>query len=46
MNKCFQCDCYDEDYGCTMPSIDKGYACPLNQEYYKEQEETNDENRF
>lgn len=29
INECWQCDCYDEDYGCTMPSIDKLYACPL-----------------
>lgn len=28
MNKCLSCDCYDEDVGCTMPSID-WYACPL-----------------
>lgn len=26
---CYSCDCYDEDFGCTMPSIDKSYACPL-----------------
>lgn len=26
---CTLCDCYDPDYGCTMPSIDKCYACPL-----------------
>lgn len=29
MNECLDCDCYDEDFGCTMPSIDKWYACPL-----------------
>lgn len=29
MNECLSCDCYDEDYGCTMPSCDKGYACPI-----------------
>lgn len=28
-NPCFGCDCNDPDYGCTMPSIDKWYACPL-----------------
>lgn len=27
---CSSCDCYDEDYGCTMSSFDKQYACPLN----------------
>ena len=29
MNECLKCDCYDEDVGCTMPSIDKCYACSL-----------------
>lgn len=29
VNKCLYCDCYDEDFGCTMPSMDKWYACPL-----------------
>lgn len=29
MNECLKCDCYDEDVGCAMPSIDKCYACPL-----------------
>ena len=29
MNECLGCGCYDEDFGCTMPSIDKWYACPL-----------------
>lgn len=28
-NECLRCDCYDEDVGCTMPSIDKCYACSL-----------------
>ena len=28
-NQCLYCDCYDPDMGCTMPSIDKSYACPL-----------------
>lgn len=26
---CCFCDCYDPDMGCTMPSIDRSYACPL-----------------
>ena len=34
VNRCLYCDCYDEDFGCTMSSMDKWYACPL---------ETNDE---
>lgn len=31
VNPCYECgcDCYDADMGCTMPSIDKSYACPL-----------------
>ena len=29
MNECLTCGCYDEDYGCTMPSCDKWYACPV-----------------
>lgn len=28
-NECFHCDCYDSDRGCTMPSIDRVYACTL-----------------
>lgn len=27
---CFDCDCYDSDFGCTMPSIDLSYACSLS----------------
>lgn len=40
VNPCYKCDCYDEDMGCTMPSVDKGYACPLN--VNDEQEAEND----
>lgn len=29
MNECLMYDCYDEDVGCTMPSVDKRYACSL-----------------
>lgn len=29
MSDCIYCDCYDPDLGCTMPSVDKSYACPL-----------------
>ena len=28
-NDCLGCDCYDPDMGCTMSSIDRAYACPL-----------------
>lgn len=28
---CIYCDCYDSDYGgCTMPSVDRAYACHLS----------------
>lgn len=30
-NECLDCDCYDGDMGCTMPSIDQSYACPLKE---------------
>lgn len=30
--ECLKCDCYDSDMGCTCPSIDKWYACPLEPE--------------
>lgn len=27
---CYMCDCYDGDVEqCTMPSIDRYYACPI-----------------
>lgn len=28
-NPCYGCDCYDPDMGCTMPSVDRSYACSL-----------------
>lgn len=29
-NPCYGCGCWDSDReGCTMPSIDRGYACKL-----------------
>lgn len=32
-NNCLHCDCWDgEREGCTMPSCDKSYACPLTAE--------------
>lgn len=30
--KCLNCDFYDSDRGCTCPSMDKWYACPLEPE--------------
>lgn len=44
-NPCLSCGCYDPDMGCTMPSVDRCYACPqeadpdetyTNPEEYKE----------
>ncbi len=30
VNECYNCGAYDSDReGCTMPSYDKSYACPL-----------------
>nr|DAQ98306.1 MAG TPA: Protein of unknown function (DUF1604) [Caudoviricetes sp.] len=31
-NQCFECDCYDSDFGCACSSLDKWYACPLEPE--------------
>lgn len=28
-NECLNCGFYDEDFGCTLSSMDKWYACPL-----------------
>ena len=28
-NPCLGCGCYNPDVGCTMPSHDKWYACPI-----------------
>ena len=29
MKECRRCGFYDEDYGCTCPSQDRWYACPI-----------------
>lgn len=40
MNECYDCDCYDADIECcTMPSIDKWYACPIESALPENQEE-------
>lgn len=31
-NPCLDCDCYDSDMGCMMPSTHKWYACPIESE--------------
>jgi len=28
-NPCLNCGFYDCDFGCTCPSIDRWYACPI-----------------
>lgn len=32
VNPCYGCGCWDEDMGCTMPAVDKCYACSLEDE--------------
>lgn len=36
--ECARCTCYDEDFGCTMPSIDMDYACPLHAKEYEDED--------
>ena len=39
---CCGCDCNDPDMGCTMSSIDRSYACPMENEYTLEGEDTHE----
>ena len=32
MSECCKCGFKDADYGCTCPSTDKWYACPIESE--------------
>ena len=32
VNPCLSCNAYDSDFGCTMPSVDMWYACPIESE--------------
>lgn len=42
VNPCFLCSCWDEDReGCTMPAVDRIYACPLEFD-----EEDNEEGHY
>ena len=44
-NPCLLCDCYDSDTeSCTMPSSDRLYACPLEDDDFDRQENKNDYN--
>lgn len=36
MDECLFCGLYDSDLGCTCPSVDKFYACPLEPELTEE----------
>ena len=41
VNECYFCSCWDSDReACTLPAIDKIYACPL---YSNEKEKENKE---
>ncbi len=35
---CYKCDCYNEDLGCIMPSIDRIYACVLEEDNVRRNE--------
>lgn len=35
-NRCLDCDCWDSDMGCMMPTFDKSYACPIEKERFDE----------
>lgn len=37
--QCLYCGFYDPDLGCTCPSLDKWYACPLEPEDFMTEEE-------
>ena len=32
ISPCFGCGCWNPDMGCSMPDLDRGYACPLEAE--------------
>lgn len=41
MEECYTCSCWDsEREGCTIPSVDLIYACPLYAEKEEEEEES------
>lgn len=40
MNRCLSCSCWDSDReGCTMPSMDMWYACPIESQKPENQKE-------
>ena len=45
MDECLFCGCYDPDLGCTCPSVDKFYVCPLEPELTEEDFKTTGENQ-
>lgn len=32
INECYKCGFYDSDFGCTCPSLDRWFACPIESE--------------
>lgn len=56
MNECIRCGFNDADYGCTCPSYDKWYACPIEskepekvqalKEYAEHRKGKNDDSRI
>ena len=38
-NSCLDCDAYDSDMGCTMSSLHKWYACPIESETEENQKQ-------
>lgn len=37
---CKTCGAYDADFGCTMPSTEMWYACPIESELPEKQKST------
>lgn len=35
VNSCYDCPSYDPDEGCSMPGLDREYACRLHSEGFK-----------
>lgn len=39
MSECYNCGFFDSDYGCTCPSLDMWYACPIESKKEENQKE-------
>jgi hypothetical protein len=47
INPCLKCDCWDSDAeGCTMASVDRKYACPLENDAVMEEDDDYDDNDY